>query len=232
MQKVFFVLALLIFQNAKAQIAIIKDPEGFSNVRQTASSQSKVIDTLSNDQLVFIYAEEAEGNWLPLDYQKGNRTRSGYIHKSRIVLLSRLTQFVATIQNDSLLKLQHEGLQVLMKRGRFVSKGRQLMYEKHQGEQQYVKSIDGKFPWGTDGNIPRIEYKFIQFKSGKQTLNFERMSFEDLFEPNFNMTRACIDTSTQKIYLEAINSDGAGAYSVAWTIKNGKIISRDTFIPF
>src|SRR5690348_3914374 len=81
MQKFIFLLALLIFQNATAQIAIIKDPDGFSNVRQSASKQSKVVDTLSNDNLVFAYVESAEGNWLPMDYKKGNNVRSGYIHK-------------------------------------------------------------------------------------------------------------------------------------------------------
>ena len=114
----------------------------------------------------------------------------------------------------------------------FNKKGRQLKYDKPQGEQTFVKSIDNKFPWGTDGNIPKKEYKAVQFKTGNSTLSFPDNMFKDLFEPNLDMTMAYHDKSTGKFYIEAINSDGAGGYVVVWTIKDKRIIGRETFIPF
>jgi hypothetical protein len=232
MRIVFIVLSILIFYRGTAQIAIIKDPDGFSNVRQAAGVQAKLIDTLHNNNLVFVYAEAAEGNWLPMDYKKGKKVLSGYVHKSRILLLNNLTKFALIHSNDSTLNLRHDNLRLVIQKGKFATKGRRVTYEKPQGGQQFLKSIDGKYPWGTDGNIPREQYKFIQFKSGSRTLNFPQNSFENLFEPNLTMTTAYIDKSMGRVYLEAVNSDGAGGYCVVWTIKESKIISIDTFIPF
>jgi len=233
MQRAFILfLSLFIFKLTNAQLALIKDPDGFSNVRQSANSQSKVLDTLSNDRIVFVFEEQAEGNWVPIDYKKGNQSFSGNIHKSRITFLNDLTKFKVVTLNDSLLKLRLDSTQITMSKRRFISKGRQIKYEKPKGEQQYVKFIDGKFPWGTDGNIPRTEYKQIQLKSSSLTLTFPAITLRDLFEPNLDMTSAYIDKATNKIYIEAFNSDAAGGYVVVWTLKNGQIINRETFIPF
>ncbi len=215
-----------------AQTALIKDPDGYCNIRQSANSQSKVLDTLSNDRIVFVFEEQAEGNWLPVDYKKGNETLSGYVHKSRIAFLTSLTKFKQATLNDSILKLKLDSFQLTMTKMSFNKKGKQFKYDKPQGEQTFIKSIDNKFPWGTDGNIPKKEYKAVQFKTGNSTLNFPANMFNDLFEPNLDMTMAYHDKTTGKFYIEAINSDGAGGYEVIWTIKDKRIIGRETFIPF
>lgn len=99
MQKVLtLLLTVLIFKATNAQTALIKDSNGYCKIRQSANSKSKVIDTLHNDRIVFIFSDAAEGEWFPVDYYKGNRnssdqTRSGYIHKSRIKFLTNLTKF-------------------------------------------------------------------------------------------------------------------------------------------
>lgn len=238
MQKLLtLILTVLFFKATNAQTALIKDPDGYCNVRQNANSKSKVIDTLLNDRIIFVFSDAAEGEWLPVDYYKGNRNSSdqslsGFIHKSRITFLTDLTKFKEVTLNDSTLKLQLDSLQLTMTKVNFNRKGKQLKYDKPQGEQTFLKSIDNKFPWGTDGNIPKKEYKSVQFKTGSNSLNFPINMFKDLFEPNLDMTMAYFDKATGKVYIEAINSDGAGGYVVIWTIKDKRIIGRVTFIPF
>ncbi|WP_207496772.1 SH3 domain-containing protein [Aridibaculum aurantiacum] len=233
MQK-FLILYLFIFISAvaKAQTALVKDPEGYCNVRQAAGNQSKIIDTLTNNKIVFVYPEQAEGNWWPVDYTKGDKTRSGYVHKSRVTLLSNFTKFKQKTINDSTLKLHLDSFQLSVKTGKFNKKSRQIKYENHEGEQAFVKAIDNKHPWGTDGNVPIKEYKLIQFTTGSNVISFPRSLYNDLFEPNLDMTMAYVDRSTGKVYIEAINSDGAGGYVVIWIIDYNKIIGRETFIPF
>lgn len=232
--KRFLIISLAIFIDkvTTAQTALIKDPNGYCNIRQSASIQSKVLDTLSNDRIIFVFEEHAEGNWLPVDYKKGNETISGYVHKSRIAFLTSLSTFKQVTLNDSILKLQLDSFLLSMAKTSFNRKGRQLNFDKQQGYQTFMKYIDNKFPWGTDGNIPQKEYKFIQFKTRSTTLNFPTNWFKDLFEPNLDMTNVYLDKTTGKFYIEAFNSDGAGGYLVIWTIKNRQIIGRETFIPF
>lgn len=238
MQKLLtLILTVLLIKATYAQTALIKDPDGYCNVRQSASSKSKVIDTLHNDRIVFVFSDAAEGDWFPVDYYKGNRNSSnqslsGYIHKSRITFLTSLTKFKQVILNNNTLKLQLDSFQLTMTQVSFNKKSRHLKYDKPQGEQTFVKSIDNKFPWGTDGNIPRKEYKSVHFKNADSTLNFPANTFKDLFEPNLDMTMTYLDKRTGKFYIEAVNSDGAGGYVVIWTIKDRQIIGRETFIPF
>jgi hypothetical protein len=215
-----------------AQLAVIRDNDGFSNIRQEPNNDSEIIDTISNDRLVFCFEEEAKGNWLPVDYNKDGKTQSGYIHKSRVVYLDSLDKFQVATINDSILTLQYKSLQVTMRIGKFNTKGRTIKYEKPESEQQYVKSIDGKFPWGTDGNIPRKEYKFIQLKSGKKLLTAKKTFYSNLFEPNLDMTTAYINKLTNTLFIAAMNSDGAGGYVVVWIIKDELVINREIFRPF
>jgi hypothetical protein len=214
-------------------MAIIKDPDGFCNIRSEANNQSNIEDTLSNGRLVFSFQEATKGNWLLVDYHKGEQHNTGYIHKSRIVFLKDMTAFKETVVKDTLLKLQLNDMQVTIKAGKFVSTGRRITYGKPGNEAPTLERIDGKRPWGNDWNMPRTEYKFIQFKSGAQTLNFPRSGFNDLFEPvPLAGTSAWLHKTTNTVYLEAWNSDAAGAYVVVWIIKNLQIEHRETFIPF
>lgn len=228
-------ISLFIFSSTYAQLGIIKDPDGFCNVRADASNQSKIEDTLTNGRFVFhLQDEEAtKNNWLLVDYHKGKDHRTGYIHKSRIVFLKDLTAFKEITVKDTLLKLELNDMQITIKSGTFVKAGRKITDKTPTGEYRHIVSIDGKTPWGNDGRMPRTEYKSIQFKSGVQTLTFPGSSFNDLFEiGSLRGTSASLDKATGRIYIEAGNGDAAGSYIVVWVINNGKIEHREEFIPF
>lgn len=215
-----------------AQLALIMDPDGFSSIRESATSRSKVLDTVRNEKIVFVFEEQAEGDWFPVDYKKCNKNFSGYIHRSKVSLLSALTEFRTVKLNDSLLILKLDSNQITIARQKFSSKRREINYTKPEVGEVYVSSIDGKFPWGTDGNMPSREYKQIHIRSGRNAFTFPGAILRDLFEPNLDMTSAYIDKRTGKIYIEAFNSDAAGAYVVVWVLKSGEVIHREIFIPF
>lgn len=220
---------------ANAQLGIIKDPDGFCNVRAEANTQSKIEDTLTNGRFIYhLQDDETKNkNWLLVDYHKGKDHLSGYIHRSRVVFIKDLTQFKNITANDTLLKAELNDMQVTIKSGSFVKTGRKIIDKNPSGKYRDIASIDGKTIWGTDGRMPRTEYKGIQFKSGTQTLNFPKSSYNDLFEvSSVKYTTLGLDKTTGKVYIEAGNSDGAGSYIVVWVINNGKIEWREEFIPF
>ena len=149
------IILLFISFCSNAQLGIIKDPDGFCNVRADASNQSKIEDTLTNGRFVFAFEEGSKNNWLLLDYHKGKQHNTGYIHKSRVVFLKDLTAFKEITVTDTLLKLELNDMQITIKSGQFVKTGRKITYKKNEGgEGQYVDAIDGKNVWGTDGGMP------------------------------------------------------------------------------
>lgn len=233
MQKALVLLwTLFLFGGTSAQLAIIKDRDGFSNIREGAGTGFKIRDTLSNHKIIFCFEEEDKGGWLPVDYNKNGETHSGYIHRSRVVFLDSLPRFAVAASSDTTLRLQHEGMTLTLETGAFRPKGRRIQYNQPEGETPYVKWVDGKQPWGTDGNLPRREYRSIQLKSGSKTVPVARVHYSDLFEPNFHWTAAYLDKTSNRVYLSAINSDGAGGYLVVWVWKGGRLIARETLLPY
>lgn len=226
------ILCFIYSQSINAQLAIIKDADGYSNIRKEANIKSKVQDTLANGRLVYILPEETLSNWLSIDYNKGDQSFSGVIHESRIVYLQSMTNFKAVTVNDTLLKLQLNDMSITIKAGNFVKEGKKIVYEKSEGGYLWVKSIDGKQLWGTDGYMPQNEYRSIQFKSGTNTFTFPKSKFNDLFSVSLSRTRASFDEATNKIYLYADNGDAAGSYTVVWVINKGQIERREIFIGF
>lgn len=226
----YIILCLFVSAYSSGQVGIVKDKDGFVNVRTEASVTSRVSDTLVNERLV--YCLEAEGDWFAVDYLRKGETHSGYIHKSRIQLLEAFSTFSIVRQNDTLLDLKYDSVQLTIKATKFISKGRAITWERPKDSRSYVKLIDGKQPWGTDGDMPKAVYKSITFKVGNTTLNFNRSQLSDLFEPNIDHTTACVDKVTGRIYISAINSDGAGAYIVTWVIHNNAVINREMIVPF
>jgi hypothetical protein len=227
MKIIFSTFFVIISQLAYAQFAIVRDKDGFVNVRQAADVNSKVLDKLSNETIIFCFPEEAKGEWLPVDYAIENQTLPGFIHKSRVVFIDSLRAFHTTKLNDSLFSLKMDSIEIQVKTARFKSKEHKIKYDGN-----YVQTINNKTPWGTDGNLPKQAYKSIQFFVGKKSFLVPKNQLADLFEPNLIYTSACIDPYTNKLYLYAMNSDAAGGYAVIWVFKNGKFISRGIYMPF
>ena len=82
MRKLLIILTCIYSQTTFGQFGIIADKDGFVNVRESANIKSKIIDTLTNGQIVFCL--EAEGEWRPTDYDFIRHEKSGYVHNSRI----------------------------------------------------------------------------------------------------------------------------------------------------
>ena len=57
------------------QFAMIKDTDGYVNVRDSSSKAAKVFDTLPNGHCVYVFAEENEA-WVGIDYEKNGRIQS------------------------------------------------------------------------------------------------------------------------------------------------------------
>jgi hypothetical protein len=228
---ILFISILFLCNRVDAQTAIVRDADGFCNVRDSASGSSRIIDTLGTGRLVYVLEDQADGDWLSVDYRKGVKTRTGFINRSRLRWLGSLPKFKTLHADIDLLKLQLDTLGFVFARRPFTVSGRKVAYENGDGG-KLVKSIDGRHAWGTDGGLPRYEYASVQMIWGRQTIDLPFHLYKDLFEPNFQMTTAYLDRSAGLIYVEGENGDSAGSYVVVWTISAGRVVNREVFIPF
>ncbi len=72
------------------QFGVITDKDGFVNIRSSAEITNSIIETVKSGEIVYCF--KAEGDWLHVDYHLGEWNKSGYIHKSRVMLIDQFEE--------------------------------------------------------------------------------------------------------------------------------------------
>ena len=107
-------------------------------------------------------------------------------------------------------------------------------FKYHKEYRDVIEKIDGKLFWGTDGNMPKREYKSIEVKIRGKQVSIPQSAYNDLYESylytEFNSVH--YDKDNDILYIVANNGDGAGAYMVCWQIEKGAYKGRKVGIPF
>jgi hypothetical protein len=216
MTRFYKLLALLLISNLsfsqEFEFAIIQDKDGLSNVREEANLKSKIVGTVKNDELVFVFDDEENKDWFMVESSK----ISGFIHKSRIKQLTKFNEINPSNQSENNIRFKNNNFSIDIFSEKFNKKKYTITYET---DRKFIKLLNGKKFYGTDGPIPKIALKSINLKIGQKLISIDKNLLEDLFEPNFDNTQVFFDKTTQTIYLSMHNSDGAGGYSVAWVFK-------------
>jgi hypothetical protein len=230
MKGLFTILMCFLYQTIFGQFGIVSDKDGFVYVRNSPNISKNIIDTLTNGQIVFCL--EAEGEWRPTDYDFSRQRKSGYVHSSRMKFIHDFDQIPFDKLTDSSITYKMDSAELIVSKTKFNPKKNKLQYHKgddSRNEMSYLEKINGKEIWGTDGNVPKIQYKQITLNLGKGSIN---LPIDNLFEPNLDYTRVNIDAKNKTIYISASNSDGAGGYEVLWIIVNGKFKQRILTVGF
>jgi hypothetical protein len=224
------ILSFILFSSHSfGQWAIVKDADGFVNVRTKPSAQSNIVDTLSSGQIIYILSDP-EGEWYYID---GNNKRqsAGYIHKSRLQLIKDFPKFKIVKQNDSTLKFRLDSMLLTIKIGKFQKKNHFLKFDKDSNGNKFLSSIDNVRPLGVDGEIPTTEYKYFTIKDSSQEYLLSNKYWRNLYEPNLSTTDAYFDKINNIVYIDAGNSDGAGGYSLLLVISDDQLIDQEIWTP-
>jgi hypothetical protein len=210
-----------------AQLAVIKDSDGFTNVRESKSASSKIVGKLNADDIFLYDSDNEEEQWVGVYLDiSGKRYLQGYIHKSRLQPLDKLEKLTTNRdkrdkkQNE--LTLQNDSIEVIIKTANFNAKEHRIA----KGKQGYVSTIDGKVPKGVDGNLPNIELRSIAVTINGKPLAIPTNAYNDLYEPSISSFNVYSDKKGTIFLYMPYNSDGAGGYSVAWMFKNGRYVKR------
>lgn len=207
------ILTALTFQFTFGQVATIKDPDGWTNVREAPDGESEIIHkTYVNEIFWYDYeTTDIEQDWISIyipknDYCLGKSEPNyivGFIHKSRLLPLEKLESY-----QDSDFSFRY----VLSE---FDSTDR--IVDKQEGK--WVTAIDGRPVWGTDGGFPKIQVDDIEVEISGLKLTIEKVFYSDIYECDNSLS---VYKSGETYFVHQWNSDGAGAYEIVWVLdKNG-----------
>lgn len=214
--------------------AIVNDPDGHANVRQSADLTSKVVATVANGTPI-VCDDDYEPNPQFCDNE------NGAIHKSRLEIFDKNSVFkpvplktaiptqviYANKQANVLLKVTQKNLNP-----KDFTKGKYGYL--YQGKPFY--GTDNGLLYGKNGKIIYTSYFFdtIQVTIDGKTLAIPKSEFNDLFIPNFSIDEdnrlksvdVFINPNDNHVYIFSSQSDGAGSYTAVFEFKNGRYHQR------
>ena len=202
------------------QFAMIKDTDGYVNVRDSSSKTAKVVDTLSNGHCVYVFAEENEA-WVGIDYEKNGRIHFGFVHRSRLQFINQFKNIAANKVLPTSVFFKWDQSSLSISKVPFDSKKHALQYAKNDSlnpRGEILIGIDGQAFWGTDGELPHFQYGRMALTINGKTIE---LPIKGLYNPNLDFTKVNLDATNSTLYVTTRNSDGAWGYAVLWIIKDG-----------
>ena len=228
MKGIIYFFLIFNFNFCFSQFGIINDLDGFANVRNSAEKENNISDKLENGFIVYCF--EPEGNWINIDYKKNGKELNGYIYKNRIKYITDFQKIPLKSEIDGKVKLENENVKIEICETKFIKEKHKLKFLKN--DKSILVKIDNSQIFGTDGNIPKNEYLNFEIIVNSQKIQLPKEAYINLFEPNLDYTLVNYDENNNRLFIQSMNSDGAGGYAVIWMFENGKYQDRFITIPF
>ena len=233
--KHLLILFLLLSTNAFAQgpfgdYAVVKDKDGYVNIRAKENVKSKIVGTLKNNTLVYEFLDEEfnPSNWVHID--------SGYVHKSR---LKKINEFPSIgegkeKETENSITIAEKGISITISTQKFDKTKHKITEKKHKEYSEYI--IDGKRAQGLDGGLflPEDHYKSITVTINGKNVPIPKSAYDDLYEVAMYTDNNAVyyDKEEDTIYIIAHNGSGAFSYEVCWQIVKGEYKTRIVGEPF
>jgi hypothetical protein len=218
MKGIIYIFIIFNFNLCFSQFGIINDLDGFVNVRCSAEKGNNISDKLENGFIVYYF--EPEGNWINIDYKKNGKELNGYIYKDRIKYITDFEKIPLKSELDGKAKLENENVKIEITETKFIKEKHKLKFYKNEKNQ--LDKIDNLQIFGTDGNIPKREYKSIKIEINNVKMELPKIALKNLYEPSLYNSKANYDAKNNILYILSSNSDGAGSYEIIWIIEKNK----------
>ena len=232
--KYLFILLFLLTTNAFAQgpfgdYAVVKDKDGYVNIRAKENVKSKIVGTLPNNTLVYGFFDKEYNptNWIEVD--------KGYVHKSRLKMIGEFPSIGKgkEKETENSITIAEKGISVTLTRQPFDKTKHKITKKKHKYYEELI--IDGKSAQGTDTSfIPEDHYKSIIVTINGKNVSIPKSAYDDLYEVAMYTDNNAVyyDKEEDTIYIIAHNGSGANAYEVCWQIVKGEYKTRIIGQPF
>lgn len=213
---IFITIANITF----GQFALINDKDGYCNLRSSAEMGDNIQKKLYNGQYIYCFVEP-QGNWLAIDYKSDNEDdyNSGFIYKDRAKYITDYEKIPIVKSEKNKVVHRKDSINIVFAIQKFDKKKYKLTFDKEK--KSSLRFINKKHVWGTDGEIPTNEYQSIEVKIGNKNIALPKSALENLFNISLTHSEINYDRANDILYLVASNSDGAGSYTVLWSIEKG-----------
>ena len=224
--KHLFILFLLLTTNAFAQgpfgdYAVVKDKDGYVNIRAKENVKSKIVGTLPNNTLVYGFFDKEFNptNWIEVD--------KGYVHQSRLKKIFDFRAIEGKVQGNSLV-FDNKDVKVTITKQKF-DKTKHKITKKGQGSYEQL-IIDGKeIIYGEYGSLTQDHYKSITVTMKGKNVPIPKSAYDDLHGILYDryLNRFIYyDEEAEALYIYAVNGEAGLAYQVCWQIVKGEYITR------
>ena len=221
--KQLFILFLLLSTNAFAQgpfgdYAVVKDKDGYVNIRAKESVKSKIVGTLPNNTLVYGFFDKEYNptNWIEVD--------KGYVHQSRLKKISDFRAIEVKVQGNSII-FDDKDVKVTITKQKFDKTKHKITKKDQGGYDQLI--IDGKeIIYGWDGSLAQDHYKSITVTMKGKNVPIPKSAYDDLYQIFYFSSSVYYDKEAEALYILAHNSENASAYEVCWQIVKGEYKGR------
>ena len=221
--KHLLILFLLLATNAFAQgpfgdYAVVKDKDGYVNIRAKENVKSKIVGTLPNNTLVYGFFDKEFNptNWIEVD--------KGYVHQSRLKKIFDFRAIEGKVQGNSVI-FDDKDVKVTITKQKF-DKTKHKITKKGQGSYEQL-IIDGKeIIYGWDGSLAQDHYKSITVTMKGKNVPIPKSAYDDLYEISYFSSSIYYDEEAEALYIYAVNGEAGLAYQVCWQIVKGEYKTR------
>lgn len=233
--KILLFISLLFTEVYQAQLCIINDKDGFTNVREKPHQNSKIIGKILENQAFAIdsYVQDEENkskDWIavkfPINIDKKSNflkfegdEKTGYIHKSRLVELESLAKFEITKVNSNKTIHHQKEIEVVIETQAFETSEHQI-----KKSDKGFYNIDGEKIFNYYGG-DTTEIKNITVKAKNRTYNFPKTSVKNLM--GIDAENSVVHSGNKgELYIVFNAGDGGDSYNIIFCVKDNKLISR------
>ncbi len=215
---VFLFFCQFAFVRAQEEaFAVINDKDGYVNVREGKSAQSKVLKKLNNKTIVFVYNYDkaTDGNWIYTDEE-------GYIYNDRVKWIHKFPIIAKGIAKGNTIVFEGKEIQVVLTSGKFDKSKHSFKYFKDSSTGIEVID-DPALLYGNDGKMPTTEYRSIVINIHGKQVSLPKDAYSDLYEPTFLTDHNSVyyDKESDILYIVANNNYADRPYKVCWQIEKG-----------
>ena len=177
LMKHLMILFFLLTTNAFAQgpfgdYAVVKDKDGYVNIRAKENVKSKIVGTLPNNTLVYGFFDKEYNptNWIEVD--------KGYVHQSRLKKIFDFRAIEGKVQGNSII-FDDKDVKVTITKQKF-DKTKHKITKKGQGSYEQL-IIDGKeIIYGESGSLTQDHYKSITVTMKGKNVPIPKSAYDDL----------------------------------------------------
>jgi len=221
--KHLMILFILLTTNAFAQgpsgdYAVVKDKDGYVNIRAKENVKSKIVGTLPNNTLVYGFFDKEFNptNWIEVD--------KGYVHQSRLKKIFDFRAIKGKVQGNSII-FDDKDVKVTITKQKF-DKTKHKITKKGQGSYEQL-IIDGKeIIYGWDGSLAQDHYKSITVTMKGKNVPIPKSAYDDLYGIFYLNRSIYYDEEAEALYIYADNGEAGLAYEVCWQIVKGEYKTR------